>query len=171
MFSDILGSLLLEGAGFDKQFFEFVSLWDFLTGTVWTPLFANPSYGILPLISGTLTVTFIALLVAVPMGTIIAIYLSEFAGHRVREAVKPALEMIAAVPTIVFGYFALLFVTPALQLIFPELPGFNLLSAGLVMGIMIIPYVSSVSEDAMRAVPIFDEYWKISGTVRTRCLP
>ncbi|MFO0101163.1 MAG: phosphate ABC transporter permease subunit PstC, partial [Betaproteobacteria bacterium] len=143
--------LVYESLGF----FEFVSLWDFLTGTVWTPLFANPSYGILPLISGTLTVTFIALLVAVPMGTIIAIYLSEFAGHRVREAVKPALEMIAAVPTIVFGYFALLFVTPLLQdTILPNLPGFNMLAPGLVVGVATIPTIASLAEDAMRAVPM-----------------
>jgi phosphate transport system permease protein len=112
--------LVYESLGF----FEYVSIWEFLTGTVWTPLFATPSYGILPLISGTLTVTFIALLVAVPMGTIIAIYLSEFAPHKLREIIKPALELISAVPTIVFGYFALLFVTPLLQAtIFPELPG------------------------------------------------
>lgn len=143
--------LVYESLGF----FEFVSLWDFLTGTVWTPLFANPSYGILPLISGTLTVTFIALLVAVPMGTIIAIYLSEFAGHRVREVVKPALEMIAAVPTIVFGYFALLFVTPLLQdTILPNLPGFNMLAPGLVVGVATIPTIASLAEDAMRAVPM-----------------
>lgn len=143
--------LVYESLGF----FEFVSLWDFLTGTVWTPLFANPSYGILPLISGTLTVTFIALLVAVPMGTIIAIYLSEFAGHRLREVVKPALEMIAAVPTIVFGYFALLFVTPLLQdTILPNLPGFNMLAPGLVVGVATIPTIASLAEDAMRAVPM-----------------
>ena len=136
-------------------FFEYVSVWQFLTGTVWTPLFANPSYGILPLVSGTLTVTFIALLVAVPMGTIIAIYLSEFASHRVREAVKPALELIAAVPTIVFGYFALLFVTPLLQdTILPNLPGFNMLAPGLVVGVATIPTIASLAEDAMRAVPM-----------------
>ena len=135
-------------------FFQQVSLWEFLTDTQWTPLFADPHYGIMPLLSGTLVSSGVALLVAVPLGTIIAIYLSEFAPFSVREAAKPFLELLAGVPTIVYGYFALLFVTPLLQKIFPGLPGFNLLSAGLVMGIMIIPTVSSVSEDAMRAVPM-----------------
>jgi phosphate transport system permease protein len=135
-------------------FFQQVSLWDFLTDTQWTPLFADAHYGILPLLSGTLVSTAVALLVAIPLGTIIAIYLSEFAPFTVREVAKPFLEMLGGVPTIVYGYFALLFVTPLLQMLYPELPGFNLLSAGLVMGIMIIPYVSSVSEDAMRAVPM-----------------
>jgi phosphate transport system permease protein len=96
----------------------------------------------------------VALLIAIPLGTIIAIYLSEFAGHKTRETLKPTLELLSGVPTIIYGYFALLFVTPLLQKVFPGLPGFNVLSAGLVMGIMIIPYVSSVSEDAMRAVPM-----------------
>ncbi len=135
-------------------FFQQVSLWDFLTDTQWTPLFADAHYGILPLLSGTLVSSTVALFVAIPLGTIIAIYLSEFAPFSVREVAKPFLEMLGGVPTIVYGYFALLFVTPLLQKIFPGLPGFNLLSAGLVMGIMIIPYVSSVSEDAMRAVPM-----------------
>jgi len=135
-------------------FFQQVSLWDFLTDTQWTPLFADAHYGILPLLSGTLVSSAVALLVAIPLGTIIAIYLSEFAPFAVREVAKPFLEMLGGVPTIVYGYFALLFVTPLLQLIYPDLPGFNLLSAGIVMGIMIIPYVSSVSEDAMRAVPM-----------------
>jgi phosphate transport system permease protein len=143
--------LVYESLGF----FKFVSIWDFLTGTVWTPLFANPSYGILPLISGTLTVTGIALLVAVPMGTIIAIYLSEFAPHSLREIIKPALELIAAVPTIVFGYFALLFVTPLLQAtILPNLPGFNMLAPGIVVGVATIPTIASLAEDAMRSVPM-----------------
>ncbi len=135
-------------------FFQVVSLWDFLTDTQWTPLFADAHYGILPLLSGTLVSSTVARLVAIPLGTIIAIYLSEFAPFTVREVAKPFLEMLGGVPTIVYGYFALLFVTPLLQKLFPSLPGFNLLSAGLVMGIMIIPYVSSVSEDAMRAVPM-----------------
>jgi phosphate transport system permease protein len=135
-------------------FFQQVSLWDFLTDTQWTPLFADAHYGILPLLSGTLVSTAVALLVAIPLGTIIAIYLSEFAPFTVREVAKPFLEMLGGVPTIIYGYFALLFVTPLLQMLYPELPGFNLLSAGIVMGIMIIPYVSSVSEDAMRAVPM-----------------
>jgi phosphate transport system permease protein len=137
------------------DFFDVVSLWDFISGTVWSPLFANPQYGILPLVSGTLTVTAIALLVAVPMGTIIAIYLSEFAPHKAREVIKPALELISAVPTIVFGYFALLFVTPLLQgTILPDLPGFNMLAPALVVGIATVPTIASLAEDAMRAVPM-----------------
>lgn len=134
-------------------FFKHVSLKDFLTDTMWTPLFEDAHYGIMPLVSGTLTVTGVALLVAIPLGTIVAIYLSEFAAHKVREAVKPVLELLGAVPTVVYGYFALLMVTPLLQKIMPELPGFNMLSAGLVIGLMIVPYVASVSEDAMRSVP------------------
>jgi phosphate transport system permease protein len=134
-------------------FFEHVSVKDFLTDTMWTPLFADARYGILPLVSGTLTVTGVAILVAIPVGTIVAIYLSEFAPHHLRESVKPVLELLGAVPTVVYGYFALLAVTPMLQKIWPELPGFNMLSAGLVIGLMIVPYVASVSEDAMRAVP------------------
>ena len=135
-------------------FFEHVPISDFLTDRQWTPLFDDAHFGILVLLSGTLTSSAVALGVAIPLGTIIAIYLSEFAPHRLREAVKPLLEMLGGVPTIVYGYFALLFVTPLLQKLIPGLPGFNLLSAGLVMGIMIIPYVSSLSEDAMRAVPM-----------------
>ncbi len=137
------------------DFFKIVSVWDFITGTVWTPLFENPQYGILPLVSGTLTITAIALLVAVPMGTIIAIYLSEFAPHTAREVIKPALELISAVPTIVFGYFALLFVTPLLQAtILPNLQGFNMLVPGIVVGVATIPTIASLAEDAMRAVPM-----------------
>lgn len=136
------------------SFFRHVSLWNFLTDTQWTPLFSDKHYGILPLLSGTLVTTAVGLLVAVPIGTITAIYLSEFASHKTRESIKPLLELLGGVPTVVYGYFALLMVTPLLQLIFPELPGFNMLSAGIVIGIMIIPYVSSVSEDAMRAVPM-----------------
>lgn len=136
-----------------STFFQHVSIKDFLTDTMWTPLFADAHYGILPLVAGTLTTTFVALLVAVPMGTIIAIYLSEFAPYQVRESIKPVLELLGAVPTVVYGYFALTMVTPFLQIFMPDLPGFNMLSAGLVIGLMIVPYVSSVSEDAMRAVP------------------
>jgi phosphate transport system permease protein len=146
----IVAILLYESAAF----FEHVSIVEFLTGTEWTPLFENARYGILPLVSGTLVTAGVALAVAVPLGLITAIYLSEFAPHRVREAVKPFLELLEGVPTVVYGYFALLFVTPLLQRLFPGLPGFNMLSAGMVIGIMIIPYVSSVSEDAMRAVPM-----------------
>ncbi|MCE7915718.1 MAG: phosphate ABC transporter permease subunit PstC [Nitrosomonas sp. PRO4] len=135
-------------------FFQHVSIWEFLTDTQWTPLFDDAHYGILPLVAGTMVSSFIALLVALPLGTIIAIYLSEFAPFTVREIAKPFLELLGGIPTVVYGYFALLFVTPLLQIIFTELPGFSLLSAGLVMGIMIIPYVSSMTEDAMRAVPM-----------------
>jgi len=136
------------------SFFAVVPVWDFLTDTQWTPLFSDAHFGIMVLLSGTLTSSAVALLVAIPLGTIIAIYLSEFAGHKTRETLKPVLELLSGVPTIIYGYFALLFVTPLLQKVFPGLPGFNILSAGLVMGIMIIPYVSSLSEDAMRAVPM-----------------
>jgi phosphate transport system permease protein len=134
-------------------FFRTVSIGEFLTDTMWTPLFADARYGILPLVSGTLTTTMVALLVAIPVGTTVAIYLSEFAPHRLRETVKPILELLGAVPTVVYGYFALLMVTPLLQKLIPGLPGFNMLSAGLVIGLMIVPYVATVSEDAMRAVP------------------
>ena len=146
----IVGILAYESASFFRQ----ISLWDFLTDRQWTPLFSEPHYGILPLVSGTLVTTGVALALAVPMGSLIAIYLSEYASRGTREVVKPALELLSAVPTVVYGYFALLFVTPALQKLWPELPGFNMLSAGIVIGIMIVPYVSSVSEDAMRAVPL-----------------
>ncbi len=136
------------------QFFKAVPITTFLTDTQWTPLFADAHYGILVLLCGTLVTSFVALLVAVPMGTIIALYLSEFASFRVREVAKPLLELLAGVPTVIYGFFALLFVSPILQFFFPNLPGFSMLSAGLVMGIMIVPYISSLSEDAMRAVPM-----------------
>ena len=135
-------------------FFEHVPVTDFLFDTQWTPLFDDAHYGIMVLLSGTLTSSGVALVVAIPLGTIIAIYLSEFAGFKLREIAKPFLELLGGVPTIVYGYFALTFLTPILQKIYPDLPGFNLLSAGLVMGVMIIPYVASLSEDAMRAVPM-----------------
>ena len=135
-------------------FFQHVGIVEFLTDTQWTPLFDDAHFGIMVLVSGTLVSSFVALAVAIPMGTIIAIYLSEFANSKIREVSKPVLELLGGIPTIVFGYFALLMVTPLLQMILPELPGFSLLSAGLVMGIMIVPYVASLSEDAMRAVPM-----------------
>ncbi|MEB3293831.1 MAG: phosphate ABC transporter permease subunit PstC [Synechococcales bacterium] len=135
--------------------FKVVSLWDFLTGREWSPLFEPPAYGIVPLVCGTLSTTLVALAVAVPLGTVIAIYLTEFAAAKVREVVKPILELLAGVPTVVYGYFALLVVSKVLQAtILPNLPTFNMLSAGLVMGIMIIPQIASISEDAMRAVPV-----------------
>jgi len=146
----IVGILVYEST----EFFRHVPLVDFLTDTQWTIMFADKHYGVLPLLAGTLVTTTVALLLAVPVGTITAIYLSEFASPRVREIVKPTLELLAGIPTVVYGYFALLMVTPALQYFMPDLPGFNMLGPGLVIGVMIIPYVSSVAEDAMRAVPV-----------------
>jgi phosphate transport system permease protein len=137
------------------SFFGEVALTDFVTGTDWSPLFAEPSFGVLPLVTGTLLVSAIALAVATPIGLGAAVYLAEYASPRVRRAVKPVLELLAGVPTIVFGYFALLFFTPeVLEPLFGEpLQGFNALSAGVVMGFMIVPTIASVSEDAMSAVP------------------
>jgi phosphate transport system permease protein len=134
-------------------FFRQVSLVDFLTDTEWTPVFDNPQFGIMTLVSGTLMSTLIGLVVAVPTGTILAIYLSEFARARIRETVKPALELLAGVPTVAFGYFALFFLTPIFQQFITGLSTFNLLVPGIVIGIMILPYIVSVAEDAMRAVP------------------
>ena len=142
--------LVTEASGFFKD----VSIVEFLTSRQWSPLFEDAHYGILPLIAGTLTTSFVALIIAIPIGTIAAIYLSEFASHKTRETVKPILELLVGVPTVVFGYFALLFVTPLLQKLNPDLPTFNMLGAGIVMGVMIIPYIASVAEDAMRAVPM-----------------
>jgi phosphate transport system permease protein len=152
------------------SFFQKVSIVEFFTGTEWTPLFDNPKYGILPLISGTLVTTLVAITLAIPLGTAIAIYLSEFANGRVREIIKPILEILAGIPTVVYGYFAYLAVSPLLQsailgaqkFFSPErdeydyflLGSSNMLSAGLVMGISIIPFISSIGEDAMRAVPV-----------------
>lgn len=135
------------------EFLRVVPLVDFLTGTEWTPLFSNKKFGVLPLVAGTMLVSSIAMVVALPMGLLSAIYLSEYAPSGFRRVVKPVLEILAGVPTVVYGYFALTFVTPLLQQIFPTLSGFNALSPGLVMGLMILPLVSSLSEDAMRAVP------------------
>ncbi len=134
-------------------FFRQVSILDFLTDTEWTPVFENPRFGIITLVSGTLMTTLIGLAVAVPAGTILSIYLSEFARHRTREIIKPILELLAGVPTVAFGYFALFFLTPIFQTFIPNLSGFNLLVPGIVIGIMILPYIVSVAEDAMRAVP------------------
>ncbi|MGH7273510.1 MAG: phosphate ABC transporter permease subunit PstC [Nitrospiria bacterium] len=135
------------------EFFRVVSIFEFLTDTQWTPLFADKHFGILPLVSGTFLTSFIAILVAMPIGLLSAIYLSEYASQNIRKAIKPILEILAGVPTVVYGYFALLFVTPLLQTLIPSLAGFNALGPGIVMGIMIIPMVSSLSEDAMYAVP------------------
>jgi phosphate transport system permease protein len=122
-------------------------------GTEWTPLFAMPHFGVLPLIMGTVLVSTIAMLVALPMGLLTAIYLSEYSSEGLRRVVKPVLELLAGIPTVVYGYFALLFVTPLLQQFIPSLSGFNALGPGIVMGIMILPLVSSLAEDAMRGVP------------------
>lgn len=147
----ILGILLYESSAFFSQ----VSLWRFITDTTWSPNIPdNEKYGIISLVTGTLVITLVALLVAIPMGTILAIYLSEFAKPIVRETVKPVLELLAGIPTVVYGYFALLLVSPILQAVIPGMGGSSMLSAGLVMGIMIIPYISSLSEDAMRSVPV-----------------
>ncbi len=146
----IAGTLIFEAL----PFFQEVTLAQFFLDTEWSPLFSSPRYGIWPLVCGTMVTTVIALSVAVPVGTIAAIFLSEYASPKVREVIKPLLELLSAIPTVVYGHFALLFVTPFLQRFVPELSGFNMLSAGLVMGIMIVPYVSSLSEDAMRAVPM-----------------
>ena len=141
--------LAIETVNFLRQ----VPILEFLTGTEWTPLFANQHFGVLPLVAGTLLVSFIAMLVALPMGLLSAVYLSEYARPGIRRLIKPTLEILAGVPTVVYGYFALMFVTPLLQQFVPGLSGFNALSPGIVMGIMILPLVSSLSEDAMQAVP------------------
>lgn len=159
MFSGLIAVLITFGIVYiliseSIPFFEAVTFKEFLTSTVWTPNFEIKNYGILPLVAGTLTITGVALIVAVPLGTITAVYLSEFASHKVKETVKPILELLVGVPTVVFGYFALLLVTPLLQKIYPDLSTFNMLGPGIVMGIMIVPYIASVAEDAMRAVPM-----------------
>jgi phosphate transport system permease protein len=141
--------LLWETAAFLRE----VPITEFLFGTVWTPLFYDKHFGVLPLMAGTLLVSAIAMVVAIPSGLLIAIYLNEYAAEGVRRTVRPVLEVLAGIPTVVYGYFALLFVTPLLQTFVPGLAGFNALGPGIVMGIMILPLVSSLSEDAMRAVP------------------
>jgi phosphate transport system permease protein len=145
----IIGVLTAETIGFLEE----VPILEFVFGTEWTPLFAMPHFGVMPLITGTLLVSTIAMLVALPMGLLSAIYLSEYAGQGLRRVVKPVLELLAGIPTVVYGYFALLFVTPLLQQFNPSLAGFNALGPGIVMGIMILPLVSSLAEDAMRGVP------------------
>ncbi len=145
----ILFSLASQSIGFFRE----VSVWEFISGTRWSPILVPNSFGVLPLVSGTLLVAFIAAAVALPLGLGIAIFLSEYAPDRARRIIKPILEILAGIPTVVYGYFALTFVTPQLQYIFPDLLIFNALSAGVVMGLMIIPMVSSLTEDAMLAVP------------------
>lgn len=145
----IIFVLLKESLGF----FAEVSLGSFLGDTQWTPLFADKHFGIWPLVCGTLLTTAIAVAVALPLGLLAAMYLSEFAHARLRRVLKPTLEILAGVPTVVYGYFALSFVTPVLQRFIPGLAGFNALGAGIVMGIMIFPVIASLSEDALFAVP------------------
>jgi phosphate transport system permease protein len=145
----IIAVLFFETAAF----FRDVSIVDFLTDTQWTPLFSQKHFGIMPLVAGTVLVSTIAMAVALPAGLLSAIYLSEYARPGVRRVIKPVLEILAGVPTVVYGYFALLFVTPMLQKVIPGLAGYNALGPGIVMGIMILPLVSSLSEDAMHAVP------------------
>ena len=135
------------------SFFGEVSVWSFLTGTEWTPLFANPQYGVLPLIAGTLLVTVCAALIALPLGLFSAIYLSEYAHPTTRKFLKPVLEILAGIPSIVYGYFALNLITPTLQNLIPQTEIYNAASAGIAMGIMIMPMVCSLSEDALSAVP------------------
>lgn len=134
------------------DFFQEVSFWDFISDDKWTPMFQDKHFGIAPLLSGTLLTSAIAIAVALPIGLSIAIYLNEFAPKNFRKRIKPALELLAAIPTVVYGFFALTVVTPFLKQ-YIEIDSFNALSAGLVMGVMIIPYVSSISEDALYAVP------------------
>ncbi|GMV40710.1 MAG: phosphate transport system permease protein [Myxococcales bacterium] len=145
----IIGVLLFETVAF----FQHVSLADVFLDTEWTPLFAEKRFGVWPLVTGTLLTAGIAIVVALPFGLLTAIYLSELAPERVRTVLKPAIELLAGIPTIVYGYFALVFVSPLLQSFVPGLAGFNALSPGIVMGIMIIPMISSLSEDALYAVP------------------
>jgi phosphate transport system permease protein len=135
------------------EFLREVSIVEFLFGTVWTPLFSEKRFGVLPLVTGTLLASAIAMLVALPAGLLTAVYLSEYAATSVRRLVRPVLEVLAGVPTVVYGYFALQFVTPLLQRWLPDLAGFNALGPGIVMGIMILPLVSSLSEDALHSVP------------------
>lgn len=151
-------------------FFREVPLRDFFLDTQWTPLFADKHFGIWPLVSGTMLVASIALMVALPLGILAAVYLSEFASAKSRAVLKPAIEVLAGVPTVVYGYFALITLTPILQKIIPGLAGFNALSPGMIMGIMILPTIASVTEDALRAVPqhVREASWGLgAGKIRT----
>ena len=145
----IIAVLVGETVAFLRE----VPLHEFLFGTEWTPLFSQRRFGVLPLVTGTLLASVIAMIVALPAGLMVAIYLSEYAPAQVRRIVRPVLEILAGVPSVVYGYFALQFVTPLLRLVVPDLAGFNALSPGIVMGIMILPLVSSLSEDALHTVP------------------
>ena len=145
----IVSVLLFEAI----QFFQEVSPIEFITGTRWTPLFASKHFGVLALVAGTVLVAAVSMVIALPLGLLSAIFLSEYAPVSVRKSVKPVLEVLAGIPTVVYGYFALLFVTPLLRAISDDIAVFNALSASIVMGVMILPMVSSLSEDAMSAVP------------------
>ncbi len=145
----IIISLLRDSIGF----FAEISIKDFLLGRVWTPLFSDPQFGVLPLVSGTILITFVSALISIPIGLFTAIYLSEYANRKVRKVIKPILEVLAGIPSIVFGYFALTAITPFLKNIIPQTEIFNALSASIAVGVMTIPLVSSLSEDALRAVP------------------
>ena len=136
------------------QFFTQVSPVEFLTGTRWTPLFVSQHFGVLPLVNGTIAVAAVAMVIAVPFGLLAAIFMSEVAAPQARTILKPMLEVLAGIPTVVYGYFALLFVTPILRGIFPDMGIFNVLSAGIVMGFMILPMMASIAEDALQAVPV-----------------
>lgn len=141
--------LVTESAGFFRE----VPLLEFLTGTRWSPLFADQHFGILPLLNGTLLIALGAMVIALPIGLTSAIYLSEYASLKVRGVIKPVLEVLAGIPTVVYGYFALTFVTPIIRAVFPQTGIFNAASGAIVVGIMIIPMVASLSEDALNAVP------------------
>tara|TARA_R110000824_G_scaffold336_11_gene2386 strand:+ start:34650 stop:35564 length:915 start_codon:yes stop_codon:yes gene_type:complete len=145
----IIGLLLKES----YVFFETVSPLEFFFGTSWVPILQPSSFGVLPLLWGTLQITIGAAIVAIPLGLACAIYLSEYASPRMRAYIKPALELLAGIPTVVYGYFALTFVTPILRSIFPEIQVFNALSAAIVVGIMILPMIATLSDNALRAVP------------------
>ena len=145
----IVAILLFEAI----QFFQEISIFDFVTGTRWTPLFTSKQFGVLALVAGTMLVAVGAMIVALPLGLLSAVYLSEYSPESFRRVVKPILEVLAGIPTVVYGFFALIFVTPLLRNISEDIAVFNGLSAAIVMGIMIMPMVSSLSEDAMRAVP------------------
>jgi phosphate transport system permease protein len=150
----VTAGIIVVLVGETAAFLREVPIGEFLFGTEWTPLFSQRRFGVLPLVTGTLLASAIAMIVALPAGLMVAIYLSEYAPTHVRRWVRPALEILAGVPSVVYGYFALLFVTPLLQAVVPDLAGFNALSPGIVMGIMILPLVSSLSEDALHTVPV-----------------
>ncbi|MDP6509124.1 MAG: phosphate ABC transporter permease subunit PstC [Chloroflexota bacterium] len=145
--------IIITLLGETVQFFRDVSVFEFITGTRWTPLFASKDFGVLPLVNGTLAVALVAMVVAIPVGLLTAVFLSEYAPPRLRSILKPALEILAGIPTVVYGYFALLFVTPILRSFLPDTQVFNVASAGIVMGFMILPMMASIAEDALRAVP------------------